>query len=73
MKKWHKFRASKAMFPTRVVNNGNKGVLHVGHIEAKSHLEAELGRSLKDAVLGHTRSEWIFKFLIGSVPPRIAT
>lgn len=75
IRKWHKFRASKYQFPTTVIEGSRaskrKGSLILGRIDAKAHLERVLGRSLDGAVLDGTRSEWIFKFLVGAVPPRM--
>ena len=55
--KWKKYRVSRYKFPTKVQQKG----CPAGYVEARKHLEAKLGISLKDAKIDHTRGEWIFK------------
>lgn len=71
-KKWHKFRASKNMFPTVQIDGEGtrKGSLVVGMKKAQEYLEQKLGFSLKDAVKKGNSHEWVFKFLVGKVPER---
>lgn len=71
-RKWHKFRASKAQFPTHQIDGtgSKKGSLVIGMKTAREHLEHKLGRSLKDAVAKGDSHNWIFKFPVGQVPAR---
>lgn len=64
IRKYKKFRVSKRLFPTKVVNNGTKGVLIIGHQRAKNHLEGVLNRSIGHMVPMHTKTEWVWGELL---------
>ena len=53
---------SKHKFPTRVIRNGNDGVLSIGHKRAKEDIERTLGRRLHpDTKVRTCGGNWRFR------------
>ena len=56
-RKWRKFYASKAEFPTRKAD--------IGHKAAKKHIESLIGRVLKNPLIKTRGGNWVFMELKG--------
>lgn len=60
VRRWKKYRFSRRKYPTRVIKNGDKGVLVIGRKSAEEALKKMLGRDVSHMRSMDTKFEWVF-------------
>lgn len=68
------FYRSRYEYPTRLITNGTKGHLQIGHVAARKSIEAELGRSLgPETQIDKRAGNWRFReYSPPAIPAKVA-